>query len=263
MSCGTVQELLAGYLDRELDPASVRTVEAHLKRCGQCRGRFEAQSAISASLRRHATYHLAPPALANRIRHQVAPNVSEEPRPTPARTRTAFEWRRWFKPAGFAAAMAMTAVMSSVVTLHMSAVAPEESLTEQLLAGHSRAVLTSHTLDVASSDQHSVKPWLSSRLDFSPVVPDLTSVGFPLHGGRLDYIDHHPAAVLVYARRQHVIDLFVWPDEASANPLQNRSFSKRGLNVVHWKAGDMTYWAVSDVNATDLNAFAEAYKSAM
>jgi anti-sigma factor RsiW len=181
----------------------------------------------------------------------------------PKRTRR-FEWHWGLRPAGaLAAALFATAIISSGITLQLAGVSRDEQLAEQLLAGHSRAVLTSHAIDVASSDQHTVKPWLSSKLDFSPSVTDLTGAGFPLRGGRLDYVDDRPVAVLVYSHRQHVIDLFVWPENTSDKRAQSRSFSRRGLNVVHWAAGDMTYWAVSDVNAADLNAFAEAYKSAM
>jgi anti-sigma factor RsiW len=135
-------------------------------------------------------------------------------------------------------------------------------IAEQVINGHSRAVLTSHQIDVASSDQHTVKPWLSSKLDFSPAVTDLTTAGFPLRGARLDYVDNRPVAVLVYGHRQHVIDLFIWPDDGAPDRSRTRSFSKRGLNVLHWSAAGMTHWAVSDLNSADLEAFADRYASA-
>jgi anti-sigma factor RsiW len=150
-----------------------------------------------------------------------------------------------------------------VVTLQLAGIPEDQKIVEQILSGHSRAVLTSHEIDVASSDQHTVKPWLSSRLDFSPMVTDLTTSGFPLRGGRLDYVNHRPVAVLVYAHRQHVIDLFIWPDEAAPDTSRSRGFARRGLNVLQWSAGGMTYWAVSDLNSADLAAFAERYASAM
>jgi anti-sigma factor RsiW len=117
-------------------------------------------------------------------------------------------------------------------------------------------------MDVASSDLHTVKAWLCSKLDFSPGVTDVAAAGFPLQGGRLDYMNDRPVAVLVYGHRQHVIDLFIWPEDTAADKAPSRSFSKRGMNVLHWTASGMTYWAVSDVGKTDLQEFAERYASA-
>jgi anti-sigma factor RsiW len=106
-----------------------------------------------------------------------------------------------------------------------------------------------------------VKPWLSSKLDFSPPVPDLASAGFPLAGGRLDYLENRPVAALVYRDRQHVINLFVWPD-AKSGRVPPAALSKHGYNVLRWTDAGMTFWAVSDVNAAELKTFAEAYASA-
>jgi anti-sigma factor RsiW len=264
MSCGNVEKLLAGYIDRELDPADMHTVAAHLQSCPRCRTKMQAHSAVSASIRRHASYHPAPPGLVDRIRPESVPKAPEPRLDIPPRPTRRFEWAWRLRPAvAVATAMLATAIVSSTATLYVAGISGEEQLARELLTGHSRAVLTSHAIDVASSDQHTVKPWLSSKLDFSPKVPDLGPAGFPLRGGRIDYVDNRTVAVLVYARRQHVIDLFVWPENATRKNTQPGSFSRRGLNVVHWTAGDMTYWAVSDVNAADLDAFAEAYKRSL
>ncbi|MDT7811526.1 MAG: hypothetical protein QOJ42_1442, partial [Acidobacteriaceae bacterium] len=168
-------------------------------------------------------------------------------------------WSRWFQLGG---AVAAAVVVTTVATLQLTSVPDDQRIAEQVLSGHSRSLLTSHQIDVASSDQHTVKPWLSSKLDFSPTVTDLTTSGFPLRGGRLDYVDNRPVAVLVYGHRQHVIDLFIWPDEAVSDASRTRVFSKRGLNLRHWAVAGMTYWAVSDINTADLEAFAEHYASA-
>jgi anti-sigma factor RsiW len=110
-----------------------------------------------------------------------------------------------------------------------------------------------HLSDVTSSDQHTVKPWFSGKLDYAPVVKDLVSKGFPLAGGRLDYLDNRPVAALVYKRRQHTINLFLWPSPAQDSGL--RTLTLRGYNVVQWTHSHMVYWAVSDVNAGDLDQF--------
>src|SRR6185436_3045651 len=128
--------------------------------------------------------------------------------------------------------------------------------------GHARATLTNHVVDVEASDQHTVKPWLGGKLDFSPAVVDLASAGFPLVGGRLDYLDHRPVAAIVYHARQHVIDLYVWPDASAAGTRAMETSAKHGYNVVHWSDGGMQYWAVSDLNAGELRTFAETYSAA-
>ncbi|HEY0336719.1 MAG TPA: anti-sigma factor [Burkholderiales bacterium] len=259
MDCARIEKLLDTYLDRELDRQSVMSVEEHLKGCGECGRKLDARSALSARIRKEATYYPAPAALASRIRAHVdgaAPahkDKSRQPRfGLP-------DWGRWFQLGG---AVAAAVVVTTIATLQLTGTPDDQRVVDQVLSGHSRSVLTSHQIDVASSDQHAVKPWLSSKLDFSPAVTDLTTSGFPLRGGRVDYVDNRPVAVLVYGHRQHVIDLFIWPADAAADTRRSRSYSKRGLNVLHWTAGGMTYWAVSDVNAADLEAFAEHYASA-
>jgi anti-sigma factor RsiW len=133
--------------------------------------------------------------------------------------------------------------------------APEsQMLAEQVVSSHIRSLMANHLSDVVSTDQHTVKPWFSGKLDFAPVVKDLAPKGFPLVGGRLDYINNHSAAALVYKRRQHTINLFLWPSsESDSSP---RSITIKGFNVVEWTHSHMAYWAVSDLNADELTEFA-------
>lgn len=253
MNCTEMRSRLHPYLDRELDLESALAVERHLAACAECRAALETQSALQAGIRRHARYHAAPPALAARIRAQL-----EQQPAAPRRWRP--RWPRLGQWLPFGAAVAATAMLSWTAALQYAAGSADERLAEQVIAGHARAVLTAHRIDVASSDRHTVKPWLSSKLDFSPTVVDLASAGFPLDGGRLDYVAGRPVATLCYRYRQHTIDLFVWPDEAADAPL--RSLSAKGYHVLRWRDDGMAYWAVSDVNEPDLKAFAEAYASA-
>jgi mycothiol system anti-sigma-R factor len=258
MDCAETRKLLDSYLDRELDGESVIAVGRHLDGCGECKRMFDLHSSMASAIRERATYHPAPASLANRIRAQIA---QEAPRPRNSRPRRV-RWplsNRWLQ---LSSAVAAAVLITSIATTQLATRSGDQMIAEQVINGHSRAVLTSHQIDVASSDQHTVKPWLSSKLDFSPAVTDLTTAGFPLRGARLDYVDNRPVAVLVYGHRQHVIDLFIWPDDGAPDRSRTRSFSKRGLNVLHWSAAGMTHWAVSDLNSADLEAFADRYASA-
>jgi anti-sigma factor RsiW len=259
MDCARIENLLDGYLDRELDRDDVIVVKRHLESCGECSRAFTARSSMTAAIKKYAAYHPATAALANRIRAQVAQRTAERaPQPRERRFKIP-DWTRWL-PLGAAFATIMLA--TTLVTLQLAAVPDDDRIVSQLLSGHSRAIVTGHEIDVASSDQHTVKPWLSSKLDFSPAVVDLSPSGFPLRGGRLDYVNNRPVAVLVYGHAQHLVDLFIWPEDAAADARIGHTFSKRGVNVVHWTAAGMTYWAVSDITKTDLESFAQHYARA-
>jgi anti-sigma factor (TIGR02949 family) len=250
MDCTETRRHLHPYLDQELDRTIAAAVDEHLASCAHCNGIFAAQSALRSGIRRHASYHRAPRGLAARIRERAG--GERKPR---------WQWPalgRWL-PVGAAAAAA--AVISWTAALQYASVASSQAATDQVVSAHARSIVTSQLIQVASSDQHTVKPWLSAKLDFSPPVPDLSAAGFPLLGGRMDYLNNRVVAALVYRSRQHIINLFVCPDR-HATTLAMEGQAKDGYNVLRWTHSGMAFWAVSDVNAADLRTFADQYASA-
>jgi anti-sigma factor RsiW len=257
MDCTQTRTLIHGYLDQELDPANTIALDAHAASCAACKRMLDRQLALKSAVREHAAYHAAPAALAERIRAQLGNAV--------AVTSDKTGERRWLQPRPWfqlGAAVAVTAVVTWTAALQLNMPSRDQVIAEQVIAGHARSVVTEHLTDVASSDQHTVKPWISGRLDFSPPVRDLTPAGFALAGGRLDYLDNRPVAALVYRHRQHVVDLFVWPAAPPHSATAVRAFSRQGYEVLHWTDGNMTYWAISDLNPADLRTFVDAYSNA-
>ena len=255
MNCNEAAALVARYVDGELDDLQRRTVEQHLRTCANCVAEHQAALALRDRVRADVPYYEAPPALRERVRALTAESAAT----APGRAQSWRERWRWVAGgalAGCAATIVAWTVGTAVVAWHTN-----EDVAAEAVAMHVRATLNNHLIQVASSDQHTVKPWLSSKLDYSPPVPELSGAGFPLAGGRLDYLDNRPVAALVYRYRQHVINLFVWPDTKSGR-VPPQSLAKQGYNVRRWSDAGMTFWAISDVNAAELKTFAEAYASA-
>ena len=204
-------------------------------------------------IRRHAARHMPPEGLAARIgqavRAEEAVAASLTPAPAPVRrNRGLWQGLAWF---GTGAATAWGLALVLLAT----PVPPSDALAKGVTANHVRSLMASHLADVASSDHHAVKPWFAGRLDFSPPVVDLAAEGFPLAGGRLDYLDGRTVAALVYRSGPHVINLFVWPaaDAKAQAPVLS---ARQGYQLVHWAQGGMQAWAVSDLNAAELQNFA-------
>lgn len=252
MGCTQTRNYLHAQLDRELDPLTAAGIDAHLKTCAACAGVYAAQRALKSAVKKHAGYYTAPAALAARIRQDI-PAASGSAAKT-----SAPRWQWW----PLAAAVTATAVITWTGAIQLETGSRDERIGEQVIAGHARSVLTNHLTEVASADQHTVKPWLSSKLDFSPPATDLTAAGFPLIGARLDYVNSRPVAALVYRHRQHVINLFIWPDAKAGTPASMQASAKQGFNLLHWNNAGMAFWAISDLNSADIRKFAETYAAA-
>jgi anti-sigma factor RsiW len=240
VDCREVEGLLGACLDGELEPAVSASVREHVDACAACRQRLANLESLGRMVRR-APYYQAPETLRARL--------------TPARPRSTATSHllAWAAAAVMVASLtgSILLVRSSTRAARLDAV---DAVAQEVVSSHVRALMGEHLFDVRSTDQHTVKPWFLGKLDFSPPVTDLAQAGFPLTGGRLDYVAGHPVAALVYSRGQHTINLFVWP-EASDAVRSSDARAIRGFHVRHWTRAGMSYWAVSDVNDADLGQF--------
>ena len=140
------------------------------------------------------------------------------------------------------------------MAFQLSTVRRDDRMVADLVSSHVRSLMANHLMDVPSTDQHTVKPWFDGKLDFAPPVKDFRDSGFPLLGGRLDVVDGHSAAALVYGRNKHFLNLFIWPAH-SAEKVAAHTTQRNGYNVIQWSDGAMTYAVVSDLNQTELGEF--------
>lgn len=248
MNCTEVKDLLDGYADEELDLVNHLQIEQHLSECADCERAHQDLLALKEAMTEDSFYFKAPADLRVRLRASLR---EAEPKPQ----RSWFPTWRW-TPA-FATATLLVGVSLVALTFLRPSGTNEDLLAKEMVSAHVRSMMTeNHLMDVPSTDQHTVKPWFDGKLDFAPPVNDLAPQGFPLTGGRLDYIDGHPVAALIYQRRKHVINLFIYPTQEADS--QNRVLDRQGYNIIHWNKAGMSFWAVSDVNVGELQEFSTA-----
>jgi mycothiol system anti-sigma-R factor len=270
MNCERATELMDGYLDGELDAVTNQEIERHLRDCDKCTQAYELQRDLVRAIESSAPYFRAPAELRQSIQSSLRAQINRQPignvsdeKHARVFSRTSERLPMVFTPQwswlALAAAIIAAAIVAVNVVPRWRGNGGDRFLATQLIASHVRSLMASHLTDVESSDQHTVKPWLDTKLDFAPPVFDLTNDGFPLIGGRLDYIENRPVAALVYQRRKHFINLFIWPAE-SVMTVADKTISHQGYQLVHWIDGDFNYWAVSDVSAADLQAFQQAFE---
>ena len=237
MTCELNASALHAYFDNELDAVRAAEFERHLEACPGCKASLQNLSALRDGLRKSDLYQAASP----RLRSQIAQQIASESRGTGLR------WKFWV-PA-FSVTVIAIAIAAGVLFLQPHS--HSGRLQSELIDAHIRSLQANHLTDVQSTDQHTVKPWFDGKLEFIPPVSDFSQQGFPLIGGRLDFVGGHNVAALVYGRRKHVINLFAWPAADSSVPL-NGNGARAGYNWLGWKAGDMQFCLVSDASSEDL-----------
>jgi len=246
VSCQETQDLIHGYIDGELDLARSLQIERHIEGCESCSKAYRAQQELKGALQAVPLRFIAP----NDLRRRIRSSLREAGAPAPARS--TFNWLSKWRWAGAVAALALVAVMSWNLARVSRAPSGDELVALEVIDSHVRSLMANHLEDVPSTDQHTVKPWFNGKLDFSPPVQDLAKDGFPLVGGRLDYLENRPVAALVYQRRKHFINLFIWP---STHASGQGAVTRQGYNLLHWTQSGMAFWAASDLNNSELREF--------
>jgi anti-sigma factor RsiW len=226
---------LGGLLDGELDAANTALAEAHVARCSGCREELERQQAVRNLIASNGVRYAAPEA--------AIPELSP-----PRAQRPMLGW------IGSAAGGALAASLAMLLLIQPS---PQAALEQQLISSHVRSLQPGHLTDVETTNQHIVKPWFNGKIDFAPPVPELADQGFPLAGGRLDSIDGKTVAAIVYHRRLHTVNLFVWPGASG----REQTSTEDGFAVTEWGQNGLRFAAVSDIAPEELTQFEQIFRA--
>jgi anti-sigma factor RsiW len=248
MTCKETKSLLNAYVDGELDSAGSLAAETHMRGCASCLSDVQNLHGLASAIENGSLRFKAPVRLKRSV--QAAIRTAH-----PEGRSSVFYWR-W---ASALASAVLVIALTWTATTRWTRSSEETLLVNDIVSSHVRSMMANHATDVSSSDSHTVKPWFGGKLDYSPPAKDLTEQGFRLIGGRLDYLDNRPVAALVYQRRLHFINLFVWPSN-KAEIREDQQLARQGYNLIHWTQSGMTYWLVSDLNFIELSECARLLK---
>jgi anti-sigma factor RsiW len=258
MNCNDSRIYLPAFFDDELDVAECLRVHKHLADCEVCRQTQDQLLSLRSALRDASLYARPSTEFSKRIQAAVRGAAKKEARAHRPSWFGSFgvDSLRWLQAT--AVLLIVTTVGAFLVLNHLQS-SHQQLIANAVLAGHIRSLQPGHLIDVPSSDRHTVKPWFQGKLDFSPPVPDLSELGWTLVGGRLDYVDGRAVAALVYRRRMHEINVFLWPNHEAAFDVI-RQESAQGYQILHWNGAETTYWLVSDLNNAELLELARALR---
>ncbi len=247
IDCKTCRAWLHGYLDNELETNAAAEVAEHLHHCAECAGEYADARRLVAQLKAHLPYHQAPAGLARRLRASIEAPASP----------SAGLLQRWLGPGGrrWLAPGFSTLALALSLVLYLAAPSAERPWLDEAVSSHVRSLMVDHLNDVVSSDRHTVKPWFTGKLDFAPPVFDFSQQGYPLLGGRLDYLQQQSTAALTYGHGRHLINLFILPTADADAAAQNLSL--RGYNLVAWRRNHLRFILVSDLEQGELAALGQ------
>lgn len=262
MDCDEIKNFLGPYVDGELDLVRTVEMERHLRECRACGRLHDKLQAVRSTISATSLAYAPPAGLEDRIRLALR-GAGAPPSAAPLRIDRAMTppatppiTRRWAIAASLLAGAGLFALLSHFLMPKLSKSSDQDLLADEVLASHVRSLMATHLVDIASSEHHTVKPWFDGKLDFSPPVPEVGN-DFPLAGGRLDYLGGRPVAALVYGRAKHLINVFIWPTATADTAPDARA--EHGYNLIHWSERGMTFWAVSDLNETELRGFVQRF----
>ena len=245
MSCELPRTMIHGYLDGELDAVRAAEFERHLEQCPECVTALESQESLRSSLQRAELYEKAPAELRQKVLSSLRPAAGPIPFVAPRRRAAVGQWL------AIAAVLLLLLYSGWRLFPGLGQKNDQTALAAQIVDAHLRSLEPGHLTDVISTDQHTVKPWFDGKLDFAPPVQDFAADGFPLTGGRLDVVGGRTVAALVYGRRKHFVNVFIWPSNNPDTPPS--SGAQQGYHWITWQKNGMAYWAVSDTAAADLD----------
>lgn len=240
MLCRESKRILSAYVDNEVDLLTGLAVEDHLAGCTTCAHDVENYRSVRNIFRDADLRFSSPPELKRQILANLQPKQG------------LFKIPHWLSVPFPTWASAAAIIVCLVAALLFYVRQDRRQAADEVVDNHIRSMLANHLADVPSSDQHTVKPWFNGKISFSPKVQDFGDKGYPLVGGRLDYMANQTVSVLIYKRRQHIINVFIHPDSEEIRPVTSE---KRGYNLIHWASGGMEYWTISDLNASELQDF--------
>ena len=250
MPCEEMQKKIEAYADKELTLSDQRALEEHLVQCSRCSALLNNLRALSTSIKKIG-YTNAPVSLHRKIKSGLKEITSEDI--------GAYNWRHLLG-VGFSSALLASLFVWFVMTFTVWSPLQFQP-TDELIAAHVRSMMVNHLTDISSSDRHTVKPWFNGKLDFSPSVVDLQAHGYPLVGGRLDYLQKQPVAALVYKHRAHIINVFIRRSGLSTHASPIHYTHQQGYNLIRWKKEGLDYSLVSDLNEKELRQMAELLES--
>ena len=249
MKCSESLKLIGVYVDHELDIRSAMDFENHTDQCEKCGQALEQAKALTQALKSDQLYHRAPDSLRTSISMMMADQTitkrTEEE--TSNRNKVSMSW--W----SFGLSLASVAALSLTFSLQLAKPSAGMLISQEVMSSHVRSLMEGHLADVVSTDQHTVKPWFAGRLNYSPPVEDFSSQGYPLIGGRLEYIGQRPVSALIYKHNKHIINVYVWP---AKDMDRTETLSREGFNLIEVNKSGMIFWIVSDLNTKELKNFA-------
>jgi anti-sigma factor RsiW len=257
-NCRAWEDLLHGYIDGELDPANATAFEKHVADCHHCTAEMEKAVAVKKTAGRDGVKWQMPDGVRSRVLAALALEQAMTTRAAAASAAPVSSWQRMWDFIRQWSFIPSLAALAASLMLVLNVPQQSASIENQVIASHVRSMLADHLTDVLTSDQHTVKPWFGGKIDFSPPVVDLAPQGFPLVGGRVDYLNGRVVAALIYRRHGHIINVFVWP----SGPVASVTAERDGYNVAQWSSDGLVFWAVSDVSAPDLATFKDDFRHA-